>query len=278
MSAETIERAAVSIERDGAVAAIVLCRPHRRNALDLDAWIALREAVLELQEDPQIRSVILTGADGTFCAGSDLDKRGSSHPLDRMRVINATAIALSEFPKPLVAKVDGFAVGAGWNMALLCDFVVAAKGAKFSQIFAKRGLSVDFGGSWILPRLVGLQQAKRLVMLAETIDAQEAYELGLVTYLVEPAELDEHTSTLAQRLAAGPPAALSQSAAMLEHHTLPLVAGGVGQRGEGASGQFCDGCHRRGSCLCGKAGADLHRRVGRTRGNSGGVSDGSLVV
>ena len=178
MSAETIERAAVSIERDGAVAAIVLCRPHRRNALDLDAWIALREAVLELQEDPQIRSVILTGADGTFCAGSDLDKRGSSHPLDRMRVINATAIALSEFPKPLVAKVDGFAVGAGWNMALLCDFVVAAKGAKFSQIFAKRGLSVDFGGSWILPRLVGLQQAKRLVMLAETIDAQEAYELG----------------------------------------------------------------------------------------------------
>ena len=219
MSAETIERAAVSIERDGAVAAIVLCRPHRRNALDLDAWIALREAVLELQEDPQIRSVILTGADGTFCAGSDLDKRGSSHPLDRMRVINATAIALSEFPKPLVAKVDGFAVGAGWNMALLCDFVVAAKGAKFSQIFAKRGLSVDFGGSWILPRLVGLQQAKRLVMLAETIDAQEAYELGLVTYLVEPAELDEHTSTLAQRLAAGPPAALSQSAAMLEHHT-----------------------------------------------------------
>src|SRR3546814_14785631 len=67
-------------------------------------------------------------------------KRGSSHPLDRRRVINATAIALSEFPKPLVAKVDGFAVGAGWNMALLCDFVVAAKGAKFSQIFAKRGL------------------------------------------------------------------------------------------------------------------------------------------
>lgn len=219
MSAETIERAAVSIERDGAVATIVLCRPHRRNALDLDAWIALREAVLELQEDSQIRSVILTGADGTFCAGSDLDKRGSTHPLDRMRVINATAIALGEFPKPLVAKVDGFAVGAGWNMALLCDFVVAAKGAKFSQIFAKRGLSVDFGGSWILPRLVGLQQAKRLVMLAETIDAQEAYELGLVTYLVEPAELDEHTSTLAQRLADGPPAALSQSAAMLEHHT-----------------------------------------------------------
>jgi enoyl-CoA hydratase/carnithine racemase len=188
MSAETIERAAVSIERDGAVATIVLCRPHRRNALDLDAWIALREAVLELQEDSQIRSVILTGADGTFCAGSDLDKRGSSHPLDRMRVINATAIALGEFPK-------------------------------FSQIFAKRGLSVDFGGSWILPRLVGLQQAKRLVMLAETIDAQEAYELGLVTYLVEPGEMDEHTSKLAQRLADGPPAALSQSAAMLEHHT-----------------------------------------------------------
>jgi enoyl-CoA hydratase/carnithine racemase len=96
---------------------------------------------------------------------------------------------------------------------------VAAKGAKFSQIFAKRGLSVDFGGSWILPRLVGIQQAKRLVMLADTVDAQEAYDLGLVTYLVEPAELDKHTSELAQRLADGPPAALSQSAAMLERHS-----------------------------------------------------------
>ena len=219
MSAETIERAAVRIERTGAVATIVLDRPHRRNALDLDAWIELREALHELQEDSHIRSVILTGAGGTFCAGSDLDKRGSSHPLDRMRVINATAVALGEFPKPLVAKVDGFAVGAGWNMALLCDFVVAAKGAEFSQIFAKRGLSVDFGGSWILPRLVGIQQAKRLVMLADTVDAQEAYDLGLVTYLVEPAELDKHTSELAQRLADGPPAALSQSAAMLERHS-----------------------------------------------------------
>lgn len=210
---------AVRIERERAVATVILDRVHRRNALDLDAWVALREALQKLQEDPQIRAVILTGAGGNFCTGLDLGRRDAFHPLDRLRIINATAIALAEFPKPLVAKVDGFAVGAGWNMALLCDVVVAAKGAKFSQIFAKRGLSVDFGGSWLLTRLVGLLQAKRLVMLAETIDAQEAYDLGLVTYLVGDDELDACAGNLAARLAAGPPVALSQSAAMLEHHT-----------------------------------------------------------
>ncbi|NMM89095.1 enoyl-CoA hydratase [Rhodococcus sp. SRB_17] len=210
---------AVEIERNGAVATIVLDRPDRRNALDLDSWVTLRKAVLELQDDPLIRAVILTGAGGTFCAGADLGSRGALHPLDRMRIINATAIACAEFSKPLIAKVEGFAVGAGWNLALLCDFVVASKDAKFSQIFSKRGLSVDFGGSWLLPRLVGLQQAKRLVMLAETIDAREAFELGLVTYLVDAEELDVRTRALAERLADGPPAALSQSAAMLEHHT-----------------------------------------------------------
>ncbi len=115
-----------------------------------------------------------------------MERRDSTHPLDRMREINATALAVAEFSKPLVAQVEGYAVGAGWNMALLCDVVVASRTAKFSQIFARRGLSVDFGGSWILPRLVGLHQAKRLVMLADIVSAEEAYGLGLVTELVEP--------------------------------------------------------------------------------------------
>jgi enoyl-CoA hydratase/carnithine racemase len=111
--------------------------------------------------------------------------------------------------------VTGVAVGAGWNLALGCDFVVATPESQFCQVFSKRGLSVDLGGSWLLPKLVGLQQAKRLVLLAETIDAAEARSLGLVTWLKPAAEIDEFVADLARRLAAGPPVALAQSKGLL---------------------------------------------------------------
>jgi enoyl-CoA hydratase/carnithine racemase len=117
-----------------------------------------------------------------------------------------------------VAKVEGVAVGAGWNLALGCDLVVSSRTARFSQIFAKRGLSLDLGGSWLLPKIVGLQQAKRLALLAEIIGAEEAEKLGLVTYLVEPGELDGFTADLAKRLADGPPVALRQSKQLLNEN------------------------------------------------------------
>jgi 2-(1,2-epoxy-1,2-dihydrophenyl)acetyl-CoA isomerase len=132
-----------------------------------------------------------------------------------MRGINEIALLLHELPVPTVAKVDGVAVGAGWNLALGCDLVVATPGSRFSQIFAKRGLSLDFGGSWLLPKLVGLQQAKRLALLAEMIDAAEAHRLGLVTWVVEPEEIDAFVADLGKRLAAGPPVAIAQSKALL---------------------------------------------------------------
>jgi 2-(1,2-epoxy-1,2-dihydrophenyl)acetyl-CoA isomerase len=116
---------------------------------------------------------------------------------------------------PTVAKVTGIAVGAGWNLALGCDLVVATPESRFCQIFSKRGLSVDLGGSWLLPKLVGLQQAKRLVLLADMIDAQEAHQLGLVTWVKPVDEIDAFVDGLAARLAAGPPFALAQSKALL---------------------------------------------------------------
>ncbi|MBS9374736.1 Short-chain-enoyl-CoA hydratase [Rhodococcus sp. B50] len=204
------------VAQDGPVATVTLNRPQRKNAMTLDAWRSLRETFGELQHDDSVRVVILTGAGGDFCTGADMERRDSTHPLDRMRQINGTALAVAEFSKPLVAQVEGYAVGAGWNMALLCDVVVASRTAKFSQIFARRGLSVDFGGSWILPRLVGLHQAKRLVMLADIVSAEEAYTLGLVTELVEPDALADRATELAVRLAAAPPVAVSMSARMLE--------------------------------------------------------------
>lgn len=208
--------------RDGAVLTLTLNRPERKNAINADLWAALRENLTEAARDPGVRAVVLTGAGGAFSAGADLsDGVTRGHPIDRMREVNEIALLLHELPVPSVAKVDGVAVGAGWNLALGCDLVVATPRARFSQIFARRGLSLDFGGSWLLPRLVGLQQAKRLALLAEMIDAAEAQRLGLVTWVIE--EIDGFVADLARRLAAGPPVALAQSKALLNEgadHTM----------------------------------------------------------
>lgn len=211
----TDEPVLLSEHTDG-VLTLTLNRPRRKNAIDDELWSTLGEALTEAGNDPQVRAVVLAGAGGAFCAGADLSgRRADRHPLARMRGVNEVALLLHELPVPTVAKVDGVAVGAGWNLALGCDLVVATPQARFSQIFARRGLSLDFGGSWLLPKLVGLQQAKRLALLAEMIDAQEAHRLGLVTWLVEPDEIDEFVTDLGRRLAAGPPVALAQNKALL---------------------------------------------------------------
>lgn len=133
----------------------------------------------------------------------------------RMRALSEVTLLLHELPVPTVARVSGVAVGAGWNLALGCDLVVATPEARFSQIFARRGLSLDCGGSWLLPRLVGLQQAKRLALLAETIDAEEARSLNLVTWVVRAEEIDDFVARLGSRLVAGAPVALAQNKALL---------------------------------------------------------------
>lgn len=201
--------------KDG-ILTVTINRPRRKNAVDGETWDRLGEAFRNAGQDPDVRVLVLTGAGGDFCAGADLSgDRGQLHPLRRMRAVNEVAQLLHQLPMPTIAKVSGVAVGAGWNMALGCDLVVASTDARFSQIFARRGLSLDFGGSWLLPRIVGLQQAKRLAMLAEIIDAAEAQRLGLVTYLVEPDQLADKVASLAEQLAAGPPIALAQTKALL---------------------------------------------------------------
>ncbi len=122
---------------------------------------------------------------------------------------------LAEFPKPVIAKVRGVAVGAGCNLALAADFVVATPEARFSQIFGRRGLSPDFGGTWLLPRTVGLLQAKRLALLAEIISAEEASRLGMVTWIRPAHEIDTFVEDLASQLAAGPPVAMALTKSML---------------------------------------------------------------
>jgi enoyl-CoA hydratase/carnithine racemase len=126
-------------------------------------------------------------------------------------------LALHRMPKPTIAKVDGIAAGAGCNLALGCDLIVASEDARFSEIFSRRGLSVDFGGSWVLPRLIGLHRAKELAFFAEIVSAKEAADIGLVNRVVPTAELDAFVHGWARTLAAGPPLALSMTKTLLNN-------------------------------------------------------------
>ncbi|MBB3051381.1 2-(1,2-epoxy-1,2-dihydrophenyl)acetyl-CoA isomerase [Prauserella isguenensis] len=205
----------VLVSHSDAVTTITLNRPHRKNAIDAGTWPLLAERLREADADERTRAIVLTGADGDFCAGADLSVESGLHPLRRMHLVNRTAVTLHELETPTIAKVDGVAVGAGWNLALGCDLVAASDRARFSQIFAKRGLSLDFGGSWLLPKLVGLQQAKRIALLADFVGAEEAERLGLVTWVKPAGELDAFVDDTAAALAAGPPVALAQTKALL---------------------------------------------------------------
>jgi enoyl-CoA hydratase/carnithine racemase len=210
----TEEPVLLSDDRDG-VRTLTLNRPRRKNAINPELWIALRDAVNGAGRDRSVRALVITGAGGSFCSGADISVADDVHPKDKLQRLTDVALALHELPIPTLAKVNGVAFGAGWNLALGCDLVVATPESTFCQIFSKRGLSIDLGGSWLLPKLIGLQQAKRLALLAETIDATEAHALNLVTWVVSAAEIDAFVTDLADRLAAGPPIALAQTKALL---------------------------------------------------------------
>ena len=199
---------------DGGVRTLTLNRPHRRNAIDAQLWEELADALCAAARD-DLRALVITGAGGAFCSGADVGTGETIHPRHKLRRLSEVALALHELAVPTIAKVTGVAVGAGWNLALGCDLVVATPESRFCQIFAKRGLSVDLGGSWLLPKLVGLQQAKRLVLLADMIDAAEAHSMGLVTWVKNADEIDDFVAELARRLAQGPAFALAQSKALL---------------------------------------------------------------
>ena len=126
----------------------------------------------------------------------------------RVELLNRAVLRLASFPLPTIAMVDGYAVGAGSNLALCCDLIVASERARFGEVFCKIGLAVDGGGTWLLPRLVGLARAKELVFTGDIIDAAEAFRIGLVNRVVGAEDLVTATRALAEKIAAGPPLAL----------------------------------------------------------------------
>jgi enoyl-CoA hydratase/carnithine racemase len=204
------------IDRAEGVVTVTMNRPEKKNAANATMWQELLQCFAEVTQRAEDRVIVLTGAGGSFCSGADLTALGSAdHPFSLMRVIGDVALALHRIPKPTIAKVHGVAAGAGCNMALGCDLIVASDDARFCEIFARRGLSIDFGGSWLLPRIVGLQRAKELALLADMVSAKEALELGLVNRVVSAVELDDFVDGWARRLAAGPPLALGMTKSLL---------------------------------------------------------------
>ncbi|MDO9358044.1 MAG: enoyl-CoA hydratase-related protein [Polaromonas sp.] len=205
------------VERDAGVVTATMNRPHRRNALDLDMMGRLKDLLEEVHDTSTDRVLVLTGAGGAFCSGSDLDDRKNDprHPLERLRWIGKIALGLQQLGKPVIAKVEGAAVGGGLALALGCDLIIASSEARLGTAWTQRALSPDLGAAWLLPRMIGLHRAKELVFLGEMLTANEALAMGLINRVVPAPELDAAVRDWARNLALGPPLALSMSKSLL---------------------------------------------------------------
>jgi enoyl-CoA hydratase/carnithine racemase len=197
------------------VGTLLLNRPHRKNAFTLEMIDQWAEVLVAARTDPDVRALVLTGAGDGFCSGVDLDalnQRGSP-PLDAKRNltdrIHRVAYALQDLDKPMIAAVNGVAVGAGMDMALMCDIRLAARSARFSEGYVRVGLVPGDGGCYFLPRLVGSARAMELLLTGDFVDASEAERIGIVNHVYDDDHLMEETMALARRLAGGPPVAIA---------------------------------------------------------------------
>ncbi|MDI3285714.1 enoyl-CoA hydratase [Polyangium sp. 15x6] len=203
------------VEHEGPVAVVTLNRPRAKNALDNELLGALLETLPRLGEDASVRAVVLTGAGGAFCAGADLKSAmgslqaagGFDAIMDRYHGIIR---AIVNAPKPFVAMVEGPAVGFGCDLALACDLRMLGQDAYLEERFVKIGLMPDGGGSFWLPRLVGLGRAMEIMLTGDRISADHALSLGLANHVHPSAELRAETMKLAGRLAKGPPLAYAE--------------------------------------------------------------------
>jgi 2-(1,2-epoxy-1,2-dihydrophenyl)acetyl-CoA isomerase len=204
--------ATIDFRLDGAVARITLNRPDRLNSFTSEMHRELRDALADLGD---ARVVVLTGAGRGFCAGQDLNDRAvvPGEAVDLGKTVeqswNPLVRTLTSLPQPVIAQVNGVAAGAGANIALACDIVIAAKSAKFIQSFSAIGLIPDSGGTWLLPRLVGQARALGLALTGDPLPAEKAAEWGLIWKAVEDDALDAEVDTVAGKLASLPPLGLA---------------------------------------------------------------------
>lgn len=194
----------IRYEVSDAIATITLDRPAARNAFSAQMHRELGDAVGRAHEDARVKAVVLTGSGGAFCAGGDTRGMQGARPTlaeDSLRFdrVHELLFRLVELPKPVIAAVDGPAFGAGCSLALTADFILASERATFCQVFGRIGLVPDFGATFLLPRMVGLQKAKELMFSARIVDAAEARRLGLVYEVVAAEHLEREARALAQR-------------------------------------------------------------------------------
>src|SRR3954464_7054152 len=201
----------ILVSLDSGVLSITLNRPDKLNAFNPEMHQRLKAALERARDESEVRVVLLTGAGRGFCAGQDLAERNvaaGAAPIDLSVTIgsyyNPLIRRMRELPKPIVGAVNGVAAGAGANIALACDLVLAARSASFVQAFSRIGLLPDSGGTYFLPRLAGTARAMGLALLGEKLSAEDAERWGLIWKSVDDARLMEEASGLARRLAAGP--------------------------------------------------------------------------
>ncbi len=198
-------------ERDGKVVTLTLNRPGTRNALNRELVLALRDALRDAVADRDVRAVVLTGSGGSFCSGADLKsamtEREETGMEQRIEEFHGAIKAIVHAPKPFVAAVDGAAVGFGADLALACDLRVLSSRGYLQEKFVKIGLMPDGGGTFWVPRLVGIGRALEYLLLGTKIEAPLALEVGLANRVVDPERLLETAKALAHELAAGPPLA-----------------------------------------------------------------------
>ncbi len=225
------------VEREDGLVVVTLNRPHKKNALTSQNWNDLDEVFTAVENDPGDRALLLTGAGGTFSSGADLSGglgegdggdggpggsgggegrnsggltgKGLQLIVHEMRTVGQIISRLQRLPKPTIAAVDGYAVGVALGLVLACDLVVASDRARFMEVFVKRGLALDGGASWSLPRQIGLRRAKQMTFFGDPVDAAQAYDWGLVNEVVPPEQLLETAKAWGHRLATGPTTALS---------------------------------------------------------------------
>ena len=213
-------------EAKDAIATLTLNRPERLNALGGTLRDDLYDAVLRASGDADVRVIVVTGAGKGFCSGGDVkamnevkEGRAERPLIDKVAPLrDRVLLAMRDAPQPVIAAVNGAAAGAGMNLALGCDIRLASTAAKFTQAFVKRGLHPDWGGTYFLPRIVGLAKAAELIFTGDMIDAAEALRLGIVSAVHPPEELLPRTYEFAAKIAAGPPIAIRLARRALYHN------------------------------------------------------------
>ncbi|MDB5982152.1 MAG: enoyl-CoA hydratase [Pseudomonas sp.] len=232
---------------DAGIAWITLNRPSQRNALDIPTLEALHTLLEQINADPAVRVLVLTGSGRSFCAGADLaewadaEARGELESYGWTETAHAVMTRLHSLDKPTVAAINGTAVGAGMDLTLCCDFRIAAQSARFKAGYTSMAYSPDAGASWHLPRLIGIEQAKRLLFLDELWSAERALATGLVSELCADEHLLTRAGELAWRLACGPTFAFSQTKKLIREGAQRTLAEQL--RAELDAGLLCGRSH-----------------------------------